>query len=371
MYTRAPGIELRKRGKVDYRQLAGFGATMPSKTTDIESQNVKDTLPKSPSAVDLSSAWDPKQSMESLERELHDLELQESVMKLQADIQQRKQRLGMVGVRSDQPQSSHLADQFGAPGTSNTPHSPPLAGRSELDAALEVLRKVQLEDLLDSKGQNEHLAANAQAILGRSAKPDPILYVTDFVVFPDKSTRDREQSLGRGLFFKDKYKVKIEDVSIAQWAGATVRILLKLLPNMEKGEIADYLEFVGKMSDFMQNCEPASVLLLEEEHRVQVAREGKNWQDIDQFKAFFHLKKLDPEPGSSAHSHRSAPARQQGPRADEDKVVPICGEYNTQEGCQRAYCRFRHVCSITGCRASHPRFKHAEVPPRFRGATNA
>ena len=227
--ARAPGIELRKKSKVDYRQLAGLGATKTSRPTDIEPQNVNETLPKSlpldTSAVD-PHTWDPRQSIESLEKELQDLELQENILTLKSDIEQRKQRICMLGqtqssARSEQPLgASHhtFPDQNGA-------------ANRQLEAALEVLKKVQLEDLLDSNGLCEPPPTAGMSI---RAKQDPILFVTDFVVFQDKNTRDREQSLGRGLFFKDKLKVKLEDVSVAQWASATARILIKLLPVMDK-----------------------------------------------------------------------------------------------------------------------------------------
>ena len=92
MYARAPGIELRRRNKVDYRQLAGFGTRMASNSPEMEPQmstsptEPNDKSPRQP-------AWNPKQSMESLEQELQDLELQENILKLQADIQERRQRI--------------------------------------------------------------------------------------------------------------------------------------------------------------------------------------------------------------------------------------------------------------------------------------
>ena len=42
------------------------------------------------------------------------------------------------------------------------------------------------------------------------------------------------------------------------------------------------------MSDYLQTCEPTSVMLLDEEHRTLVAKEpNRAWDDIDPYKSFF------------------------------------------------------------------------------------
>ena len=39
-------------------------------------------------------------------------------------------------------------------------------------------------------------------------------------------------------------------------------------------------------------------------------------------------------------------------------VAKICGEHNQRSGCTRPNCRFRHVCSVSGCNAVHSAVDH-------------
>ena len=90
--------------------------------------------------------------------------------------------------------------------------------------------------------------------------------------------------------------MKLEDISECQWAGASAQILLELMDDssMTKEEIKSYLRYTAQMSDYLQTCEPTSVMLLDEEHRTLVAKEpNRAWDDIDPYKSFFYLKKKD------------------------------------------------------------------------------
>ena len=69
------------------------------------------------------------------------------------------------------------------------------------------------------------------------------------MILPNASSRDKDQSLGKGLFVRGKNKIKLESVTVTQWAGASAQILLAQLDWMDKDDIAKYLRFMGLMSD--------------------------------------------------------------------------------------------------------------------------
>ena len=112
-----------------------------------------------------------------------------------------------------------------------------------------------------------------------------IQYITDYVILPKASCRNRDQNLGRDLVLKDKNKVPLDSVMAPQWAGASVHILLENMHKINQEEISAYLQYMAQISDYLQVCEPYSVMLLDEEHCIKVAREGRSWDNIDQMKA--------------------------------------------------------------------------------------
>ncbi len=227
-----------------------------------------------------------------------------------------------------------------------------LAADKDVAAAMSIL-EAQAAHLKDTLAKEEEKSRNT------TGKFD-IQYIPDYVKLPKSSCRDREQSLGRGLVLKDKSKISLESVTEAQWTGASIRILQSNLDKMDHAEIDSYLEYMVQMSDYLQVCKPPSVMLLDEEHRIRVARGGRRWDDIDQMKAFFYLEKKEDESDDKKKSPSSFVKKSNASGGEKQ----LCFDFNKEEGCHRSYCRYAHICSI--CKSSsHPRHKH-NAPPRFR-----
>ena len=294
----------------------------------------KDDLEKS--TVDL------KLSLEEEERQL-DIQLQ------QKRIERKKQELEALSVEevsAPTAAASHLSSSK----EELDPTLKSMAADKDLSAAMAILEAAHLKDTL---------AANEEKSRNTTGKCEYIQYIPDYVKLPKSSCRDREQSLGRGLVLKDKNKVTLESVTEAQWAGASIRILQSNLDKMDHEEIDAYLEYMVQISDYLQVCKPPSVMLLDEEHRIRVARGGRRWDEIDQMKAFFYLEKKEDD----ADDKKKAPSSY-GKKSNVNGEKQLCYDFNKEEGCHRSYCRFAHICSI--CKSSaHPRHKH-NAPPRFR-----
>lgn len=148
-------------------------------------------------------------------------------------------------------------------------------------------------------------------------------------------------------------KQKIKDVSVPQWVGANSRILLTLIDKgADKNTVEKYLRYTAKMGDYFQVSDASSVMLLDEEHRKMVARESRQWDDIDGDKRYFYLEK----DRRAKPQNSKGQAKKQFPMDNEGK--PICMGFNSQAGCLRGWCNYSHICSVTGCYQPHTRFQH-------------
>ena len=350
-------MDLRDRQKVNYKTLH-TGVHSELHEFHLDTVNI-DMEPTNGDGVEFSQE-EVETSIREAEDQLKQLELQEKKLQVEYMVAQKQQQVNDL-----QSNIASLAKNNVPPVVSvgrsqpvlvpNIPVDPTLksmAADPELTAALEVLKSSHLNDLLSVEG------AEGPAVSTSSSKGT--LYITDFVKKPESNCRETERHLGRGLWIRDaKQKVKLEDVTEAQWAGANARILLALLDQMDKSELESYLQYSATIADYFQVCEVPSVLILDEEHRVTVAREGRDWKDIDQTKAFFYLKKRE----NASQQKSNARTGKRFPGTEEKK--PICYDYNSEAGCQRRQCNFSHTCTVIGCNASHPRFQH-NVAPRFR-----
>ena len=302
-----------------------------------------------------------KAEAESLEAELETLNLAERIKSLRLLVKQKKDNIADVSQDSGyqySPDQCHDA-------VSTAPVRPTLktlASDNELNAALEMLQEAHLKDILTPDAANT--TPKDGDTTGKCSNSDKVAYITDYVVKPKASRRDSEKELTKNLWIKFN-KMKTEDVTVPQWLSANARILLEMLDTVDKDTIRRYLRYTGKVGDYLQVSDAPSVMLFDEEHRRQVVKEGIDWDRIDGDTRYFYLEKDENTAPASKQSKSSYTRGSKKPGPVDSDGNPICIGYNTQNGCNRGWCSYSHVCSQIGCHASHPKFQHY-APPRFR-----
>jgi hypothetical protein len=327
---------------------------------------------------------DKKLQLQAAELEAEELDLEEKLMKAQESLVARREalaarRAALTAATSLNKEPNRPTDTQRSPPQLPEENSQPrgptgvttatLARDKDLAACLDVLKSTNgnfLDEILGSSKAPQH-EEHANSRVGVLAGKSP-LYIPDYVLNPTASSRVSEQHLGRGLVLRDsRSRIKTEDITAEQWAGANARILIELMENMEWEQVIDYLRYTAQIADLMQVCKRSSVMLLDESHRTRIHTQGGRWDQIDQMKAYVFLNKKEEEQKPTnkrqwGYNRESA----RGPKDNSGR--PICLQYNTEAGCQRTPCRFVHMCSTPGCHDAHPRFKHQEynVPPRFR-----
>ena len=318
-----------------------------------------------------------KAEAESMEAELVALEVEERLVRLKLEIKKKKDSISSLTANTSQfnPASqsgkqSQSAHQSTPAEQTVKPTLKSLASNQELNAAIDVLKEAHLADLLTEVEDTAAVLQDLQDVptneKGKSSTNDKILYITDFVIKPKQSGRDSDKQIAQNLWVRLN-KLKVEEVTVPQWLSANARILIHMLDTLDKDTVRKYLRYTAKVGDYLQVSETPSVMLFDEEHRCQVAREGQTWDVIDGDTRYFFLEKeKETDEASSQQSKSKQPQsrrKQRGPV--DDSGNPICLSYNKEQGCSRSWCTYSHICSVQGCNASHPKHLHS-TPPRFR-----
>jgi hypothetical protein len=243
------------------------------------------------------SAQTKAQLLEEKKRQLAALEEEDELIEIELQLAQKKKDLEEKRARVEALQAGRTATDGNH--VAATPHqSNPqeqltigsLANDKELQAAVEVLKQIHLPDMLS---QNTTGADETSTKSGKSL----LRLIPDYVIKPNASTRDREHHLGRGLVIREgKSRIRPEDVSESQWAGATLRILAEMMDYMDKDEVRKYLEYNIQIADYLQVCKTPTVMLLDDEHRRRVQKGLCQWNEVDHQKAYFFLDKKEEEP---------------------------------------------------------------------------
>jgi hypothetical protein len=375
--------------RINYKDLDTKGVTakriiMPKgkePASSADESNVSETshINKEKEVDDRQKQLEAKQrQLEQIELESKEIELEEKLLAAQEELAAKKRALAARRAALDNPHTP-LSDRTPTTATTNT--APP--NQAHVDSAPATVTTHTLArdraladcmEVLDRSTRNtgnflsDVLGANPQEITGTpisTGKRTP-LYIPDYVLNPSASTRATEHNLGRGLILRDsRSKVKTEEVTIEQWTGANARILIDLIGDgMEQEEVIEYLRYTAQIADLMQVSKHPSVMLLDEAHRTKMHQMGGRWDQIDPMKSYVFLTKK--EEAQKPPSKRPWGTNRDFRAPTDSNGRPVCLLYNKEEGCPRINCRFTHVCSVPGCLQSHPKFRHQEVPPRFR-----
>ncbi len=246
-----------------------------------------------------------------------------------------------------------------------------LATDSELNELVRQLGDCHLKDLLamNQSGNADH----GSLVTGKGERP---LLIPDFVKLPKGVyNEDYDEvlagnfTLSSQLVVRTKKKPSVEQVSLAQWIGASCRILLRLIEQDKASPamIKDYLEYCAEVGDLCQTYTTTSVMLLDNAHRIMQTKNHCSWKDTDMHSRNFYLEKKPAHPTTQKPTaNRNIPAQGKRNRPVDAQGRQICISYNQPSGCPYPSCKFQHVCTASGCGGSHPQHQHDTLPPRFR-----
>ena len=161
-------------------------------------------------------------------------------------------------------------------------------------------------------------------------------------------------------------RVGPEKLTTGQWVAANARILDKLISSgrLTSSTLTDYLDYCRKIGDLLQLYTPASVFMLDNNHRLEVHETiGKRWNDIDATLQNAHLKKKDSDQyGAKSVSNVRSDNFSGSRRASYRHVNSPCWAFNSPEGCRftKDKCKYDHVESNEKSqREKAPRFHKA------------
>ena len=164
-------------------------------------------------------------------------------------------------------------------------------------------------------------------------------------------------------------KIDPEKLSQGLFLGANARILSRIIPNITP-DIVVYLDYLRIIGDLLINYTPQSVYVLDHEHRFEVVELNHQWNQIDPMLSLNVLKRRDASSitspvvstKSSNSNANSAKSSKSDSKAKSDSTsygeTPLCWQWNQPDGCKHAKCRYVHKCSVAGCGAAHPAWKH-------------
>jgi hypothetical protein len=185
-----------------------------------------------------------------------------------------------------------------------------------------------------------------------------------------RGTQDKDEVIhsGQGLNLvlqTTNKRVSPEKLSTGQWVGANARILDKLVSSgrLTASTLTDYLDYCRNVGDLLQLYTPASVFMLENNHRLEVHETiGKRWNDIDATLQSSHLKKKDDQQyGAKNNGNVRSDNYSNSRRGPNRHVNSPCWAFNSPEGCRfsKEKCKYDHVESSSerNQRERAPRFQ--------------
>lgn len=213
-----------------------------------------------------------------------------------------------------------------------------------------------------AQGDTTRVDLNPHVYLGKpnAGKEEKPLLIPDFVDVYSGSNAPEEQEIGSSggaqvivRAFKKKTPA-LDTITLSQWMGASVKILNVLLErqNMNVRAIQDYLAYIVKVSELIEEHTWQSVILYDNEYRKLQHRHGFRWGSDSQH---LHTRFLKKRQGSS-FSNTTPPAGARANKSSTDQ--PICKLYNSPTGCHWPRCKFQHICITPGCGKKHPEYTH-------------
>jgi hypothetical protein len=166
---------------------------------------------------------------------------------------------------------------------------------------------------------------------------------------------------------KTARKSSPDKLTTGQWVSANVRILQRLIPGFSTQELSDYFDYTIGVGDSLQLFTTSSVMILDNEHRIDVHKTGRRWNNVDSRLENRYLKRKEesqvkPQQQSISRNTSGGDRYGGGRSSDRPRSGNICWQYNSAEGCPfHDRCRFQHIDSETASSKQNvraPRFQN-------------
>ena len=206
------------------------------------------------------------------------------------------------------------------------------------------------------------------------------LTIPDFISTVYMATENDEQVLactegGADLkLVMQKAKTKVESLSLPQWTIGNARILNKLITEGKITtfkEVQAYLAHTVKVGELALDHYMPGLMRYDHEYRLKEHQGLISWGDDDIHLSTRFLKpNVRPVGGRNNRSvatgfqgqrQGNAQQRSRPPRMLDRSGREICLNFQNREGCNRAICKFSHVCLAKDCYGPHPEYLHNTI----------
>jgi hypothetical protein len=244
-----------------------------------------------------------------------------------------------------------------------------LARDTELSRLLDEYNNDGTDDLL--RAQDAVNASDLGAVRQGEPRVKKPLLIPDFITSCLGISYDQEDIellTSKGPSFKLQgrtKKVEAKDVSVAQWVSANIAILEQLMPSLSAQELRDYLSYTRQIGDLLQIYTTEAIFTLDNEHRKEVCLGVRRWSDISVHMDRFYLSHslLKTSGGNMGNANTAGTS---SGKSKKNRFNHPCVRFNSREGCDNQACKFQSICSIRGCRGSHPKHEHPVAGQDFR-----
>ena len=159
-------------------------------------------------------------------------------------------------------------------------------------------------------------------------------------------------------------KIKLDAIGPLQYMEASLRILraMALKDNLSRPDMLRYVAYLIKIANFGQKFQWKSVLNYDREYRKSQAEMGFPWGADNSYMMQQHLtaKNTDTSLSNKAATKSNTASTHAQTRYDPETGKPICGRFNTQNGCSYGEkCSFVHKCKA--CFKHHSYVNHSDA----------
>jgi hypothetical protein len=210
---------------------------------------------------------------------------------------------------------------------------------------------------------NPHVYLNVNSGDGNTPKGNKYRAIVDFIPNCARAS-DEEVEIAKGVVLKMKSggsKVKLEQVTPAQWLSANSRILADII--LKEGVnfditnfVLDYLAYTTKIGELATKFTWSSVIQYDDDYRVKQSEFGFPWGSDSPHMLTVGLERRKYQGQGSA----------MGPmKSQKGKEPPFCINFNNGRDCPFKPCKFRHVCEI--CGKAHAKVNHDSTSSTANG----
>jgi hypothetical protein len=255
------------------------------------------------------------------------------------------------------------------------PQIPVVPASSSIPTTQSLSRDRELSRLLDqynadeSSGDLLRVQDRVNSCVGDQGasgeqKLKKVYQIPDYITSCDglaQEDEDFELLATKGRSFKlqgQRKRPEPKDVTIPQWLSANLVILELLLPTLTSNEVLGYYTYTRQIGDFLQIYTSASVFMLDADHRKDVARGNRRWDEISSHYVHYYLSNARLRGSGGNAGSNTSDSGSSGGKKEKSRFNHPCARFNTREGCSNESCKFKPICSVSGCRGNHPAYEH-------------